>query len=141
MWRDSWEVMEALPLAERMEPRVIAMRLLVCIGQARWELGAALAGIIGPGHPLEDREAAGMFYLVRAVILCAAGEMEPARRMVGTLLAVWPEGRVRVLHVPPLAEVCSPANQPAPAATGLSPRRPAFSGRNDQYQAQHSPRL
>lgn len=101
----AWEVLETLPPADRVRPAVLAVRLMVCLGMARWELGQEVARYIGPEDDSRHREAAGRFHLGHAIALCAAGEVLRARAAVGALAVVWPEGRALALDSAPLAAV------------------------------------
>jgi hypothetical protein len=105
LYGDAWEVLETLPPAERVRPAVLAVRLMVCQGLARWELGQEIARHIGPSDAPRHREAAGRFHLGHATALCAAGEVLRARAAVGALAIVWPEGRALALDSDALAAV------------------------------------
>lgn len=90
---DAWDLIESLPPERRVDLGALAVRLLVCAGQGKWEMGAEIVRLIGPGHPLEIREAAGRFHLANARGLCSAGNVDAARQAVKSLAALWPEGR------------------------------------------------
>ena len=90
-------MLETLPPADRVRPAVLAVRLMVCQGLARWELGQEVARYIGPDDDSMHREAAGRFHLGHAIALCAAGDVVAARAAVGALAVVWPEGRALAL--------------------------------------------
>ncbi len=89
LYVDAWEVLESLPPADRVRPAVLAIRLMVCLGTARWELGQEVARCIGADDEASHREAAGRFHLGHAIALCAAGEVQLARGAVGALSVVW----------------------------------------------------
>jgi hypothetical protein len=99
---EAWEVLESPPPADRVRPSVLAVRLVICLGTARWELGQEVARCIGADDEASHREAAGRFHLGHAIALCAAGEVQLAR---GALSVVWPEGRALVLDCDALAAV------------------------------------
>ncbi len=105
LYVDAWEVLESLPPADRVRPAVLAIRLVICLGMARWELGQEVAHCIGADDEASHREAAGRFHLGHAIALCAAGEVQLARGAVGALSVVWPEGRALVLDCDALAAV------------------------------------
>lgn len=46
----AWEVLETLPPVDRVGPAVLSVRLMVCQGLARWELGQEIVRYIGPGE-------------------------------------------------------------------------------------------
>ena len=105
LYGDAREVLETLPPAHRVRPAVLAVRLMICQGLARWELGAEVARYIGPGDAARQREAAGRFHLGHAIALCAAGDVLRARAAVAALSAVWPEERALTLDSEALAAV------------------------------------
>jgi hypothetical protein len=116
LYVDAWEVLESLPPADRVRPAVLAVRLVICLGMARWELGQEVVRCIGAEDEAGHREAAGRFHLGHAIALCAAGEVQLARAAVGALSVrcrcavgalsvVWPEGRALVLDCDVLAAV------------------------------------
>jgi hypothetical protein len=99
---ESWELIESLPPERRVDLGALAVRLLVCAGLGKWEMGAEIVKLFGPGHPLELREAAGKFHLARAVALCSSSDLETAHQSVKALSAIWPEGREVALGSPEL---------------------------------------
>lgn len=101
----SWDVLETLPPAERLQPAVLAVSLLVCTRLQKWEIGVELARWIGGGYPLSAREAAGRFHLARAEALCAAGDLSGGHEAVWALSTVWPEGRAVALGSTALAAI------------------------------------
>ena len=105
LYSDAWEVLESLPPTDRVLPAALAVRLMVCLGMARWELGQEVVRCIGPGDASKHREAAGRFHLGHAIALCAAGEVQLARGAFEALSAVWPEGRALALDCGALAAV------------------------------------
>ncbi len=105
LYEDAWEVLESLPPADRLRPAVFAVRLMVCQGLKRWELGTEVSRYIGPGDEARHREAAGRFHLAHAIALCAAGDIAAARAAVGALAIVWPDGRALALDSDDLAAV------------------------------------
>jgi hypothetical protein len=102
LWQDAWDLIESLPPAMRTSVPALAVRLLVCAGLGKWEMGAELVRLFGPVHPLEMRKAAGSFHLARAESLCAAGDIEGAQKAVKALSTIWPEGRGTALNSPVL---------------------------------------
>ena len=78
-------------------PQSLQVRLMVCTGLERWELGSEVARVIPPSYWLPVREAAGRFYLGHAVALCGSGDVSGARAAVGALAVVWSEGRALVV--------------------------------------------
>lgn len=76
-----------------MRPAVLQVRLMVCTGLERLELGSEVARVIPPIYRLEVREAAGRFHLAHAQALCGVGDIVGARAAVAALSAVWPERR------------------------------------------------
>ena len=58
LYVESWEVVETLPSSARLLPEVLAVRLLICAGLPRFELGREIARIVGPRSPEGIREAA-----------------------------------------------------------------------------------
>ncbi len=79
LYGDAWEVLERLSPAGRVRPAVLAVRLVICLGMARWELEQEVVRCIGPDDEAKHREAAGRFHLGLALALCAAGEVLRAR--------------------------------------------------------------
>src|SRR5688572_7465095 len=94
MFVEAWDAVESLPAVDRALPAVLAVRLLVCAGLHRWEMGAEIVRRFSPGLPLDLREAAGRYHLARAESLCAAGSTAAAKETVRELSIVWPEGRL-----------------------------------------------
>ena len=103
LYVESWEAVETQPSSVRLFPEVLAVRLLICAGLPRFELGREIARIVGPGSAEGIREAAGRFRLADALALCAAGDMDGARAAVAAMAVVWPEGRALALDAPGLA--------------------------------------
>jgi len=93
MWPDAWDGIENLPSAERTRPAALAVRLVICTGLQRWEMGGEIVRLFSPGLPLDLREAAGRFYLSHAEYLCGVGDVQGAKDAVRALSFVWPEGR------------------------------------------------
>jgi hypothetical protein len=93
LYLDAWEALEELPSSCRLRPAVLAVRLMICTGLERWELGSEVARVIPPSYWWQVREAAGPFHLAHAVALCGAGDVSGTRVAVGALAIIWPEGR------------------------------------------------
>lgn len=89
MHLEAWEIVEGLPPAERMTAAAVAVRLIVCTGLRKWEMGAELARLVLPGSDLEHREATGRFHLARGEWLAGSGDIAGARAAVAAMAAVW----------------------------------------------------
>lgn len=97
MYQEAWEAVERLPQTSWTSPQVLAVRLLVCSGLKKWDMGLEFARLVGPVYPREVREAAGRCHLARAEALCAGGDVDGAKEAVKVLMSVWPEGRQAVV--------------------------------------------
>lgn len=93
LYEDAWGVLDNLLLPDQVKPAVRAVRVMICQGWKRWELGTELARQIGPTEELQHREAVGRFHLAHALAQCAAGDLMRARTAVWAMALVWPEGR------------------------------------------------
>lgn len=102
---EAWDALESLPAEDRALPAALAVRLLVCVGLQRWEMGAEIVKRFGPYDPLPQREAAGRFYLAHAEALCAGGNIEAAKQELRMLSGWWPEGREMALSSKALAPI------------------------------------
>ena len=98
LYEDAWEALESLPASERLRPAVLRVRLMICAGLERWELGREIALVIASSYRLEVREAAGRFHLAHAIALCALQDIAGARGVLNALSSVWPEGRLLALE-------------------------------------------
>lgn len=96
--QDAWAVLNTLPLLIQLRPEAQRVRLVICTGLEKWEIGREIAKHASPDSPPAFKEAAGRFYLAHGKVLCAAGDVEGARLAVTALAWVWPEGRQWVLH-------------------------------------------
>jgi hypothetical protein len=105
LWQDAWECLENLPPSDRALPAALAVRLSVCAGLHRWEMGTEIVRLFSPGLPLDLREAAGRYHLAHAESLCAAGSIASAKEAVRELSIVWPEGRELALDAKALAAI------------------------------------
>ena len=101
---DAWEALESLPPSWRTLPQVLVVRLMICTGLGKWELGSEIAKLASP-ESLPSMREAGRFYLGHAVALWGAGDAPAARGAVARLVAVWPEGRALVVSLDALEAV------------------------------------
>jgi hypothetical protein len=90
---DAWALLASLPPDVCSQPRVIAVKLVVCALEQKWRMGAELAKVIGSGDSLREREAAGRFRMAHATFLCARGDMEGAGECIAQMSGIWPEGQ------------------------------------------------
>lgn len=89
---DAWEVLEGLPPLLKLRPEVLRVRLMICGGLGRWEMGGEIAKLASPDSPPAFKEEAGRFHLAHAKALCAAGNFDAARQSVMVLAWLWPSG-------------------------------------------------
>jgi len=105
MHSDAWDTLESLPALCRTLPAVLSVRLLICTGLERWELGVEIARKVLPTHSLPLRAAAGRFHLEHAHVLSRSGNHATARASIAELAKVWPEGRRFVIESDTLAGI------------------------------------
>jgi hypothetical protein len=75
-----------------------AVRLVICTGLQRWEMGIEVARRITPQNALAEREAAGQFHPAHAESQCAASDVQGAKNSIRALAFIWPEGRELALN-------------------------------------------
>lgn len=46
--KDAWEVLETIPPLLKLGPDVLRVRLMICAGLERWEMGQEIARVVGP---------------------------------------------------------------------------------------------
>jgi hypothetical protein len=103
VYEAAWDSIESLPLAARTSVPAFAVRLLICTGLQRWDVGMSIADLVEVSDAPEHREAAGRFYLAWAEFLCATGDREGAQLAVQSLFKIWPEGLDIAVQSTPLA--------------------------------------
>ena len=97
MHPEAWELIETLPPGSRFDQRAVAVRLMVCTGLKKWEMGLELCNFARDSREMVMRKTAGQFFLAYAESLCGASDPDTARAFVIELARVWPEGRELVL--------------------------------------------
>lgn len=105
LYGDAWETLERLPSGCRSHRAVYAVRLLICTGLKKWELGLAFASEITADCTPGEREAAGRFHLALAESLCAVKREDSAYLALRLLSDIWPEGREAALKSAALAPI------------------------------------
>jgi hypothetical protein len=101
LFQESWACLESIEAKDRSRDEVLEVRLLICTGLGKWDLGSEVV------RALRDAPFAGAtcgeFHLAHARWLTECGRIEQAKECIRELAIVWPEGRLSALDDPALS--------------------------------------
>ena len=97
----AWDILESLPLPERIMPRSRRLRLLCQARMAKWEQGELLASSMIHGDE-DDRLIAAAFYHTLAVAHLQDRSYAEARAAAQAAVAAWPGSHLSMLDDPRL---------------------------------------
>ncbi|MEK7949846.1 hypothetical protein [Luteolibacter soli] len=96
LWQDAWDVLEAIPAAERSAPAVLRVRLACCPPLGAWTLGTHVADLLRDGCE-EDRQSAAEFYHAIARKWLSEGDHYAAKQAMKAAAEAWPKLRLMML--------------------------------------------